>query len=176
MEDAATTQAEIGMTVALISFSMLFATLFLAYFIYRFNAQVWPPLGTPGISLFYPTLSTFFVVASGFSYSRFKECFLSGSNHRTSLFQTFGLGMAFLLCQLMVAKKLNEQGLSWDTDIFSSLLYSFTLIHGVHLAAAIIALFWLLGKKSKTLVENIGKFWHFLGVVWVLMYLILFIL
>ena len=163
------------MTVALISFSMLFATLFLAYFVYRLTAQVWPPLGTPSISLFYPTLSTFLVIASGFSYNRFKECFFSGVDHRTPLLQTFALGLAFLLCQLMVAKKLKDQGLSWDTDIFSSLLYSFTFIHGVHLAAAVIALFWLLRTKSKILVKNIGKFWHFLGIIWALMYLFLFV-
>ena len=127
------------------------------------------------MSLFYPTLSTFFVIASGVAYNRFKECFFSKNDHRTPLLQTIALGLAFLLCQLMVAKKWSDKGVSWDTDIFSSLLYSFTLIHAVHLVAAVIALFWLFRTKSKILVKNIGKFWHFLGIIWVLMYFSLFV-
>ena len=48
----------IAMTVTLVSFSMLFATLMLGYTVYRFSNQVWPPIGFSQINLLYPIVST----------------------------------------------------------------------------------------------------------------------
>ena len=40
----------IGMTVLLISFAMLFATLLLGYIVFRLTTDTWPPQGYEGFS------------------------------------------------------------------------------------------------------------------------------
>ena len=55
---------KLAMTVALISWSMLFATLLLGYFVYRFSQTVWPPLGVSSVPLLWPNLSLISVLAS----------------------------------------------------------------------------------------------------------------
>ena len=40
-------RADLAMTVVLVSFTMLFASLFLMYMVYRVTNSVWPPMGSP---------------------------------------------------------------------------------------------------------------------------------
>ena len=55
--------------IVLLSGTMLFATLFMGYAIYRTSATYWPPLGIPKIGLLIPFLSTvIIVVSSWFAY------------------------------------------------------------------------------------------------------------
>ena len=160
--------ANIGMTIILISFSMLFATFFLVYILYRSSAPVWPPMGMPKASLFFPTLSTLIVGLSSYTYSRFqKSC--ATTTARPWFYRTLALGGIFLLSQVMSLQSLQAQGLYLDTGFFSSLLHVFIWNHAVHVIAAVFSLLWLLGGhryNNVAYVANVGKFWHFLGVIW----------
>ena len=168
-------QNKIGTTVALISFSMLFATFFLAWFVYRFSAGIWPPLGVD-MSLFFPSLSTLTVLASSFSYRQFEKYFQKGSSRSKEFYwQTFLFAGGFLVSQLMLLKEFMNQNFYWNTNIFFSLVYTFVFVHGIHLLFGMIALLSLVKFKTVHRVSVIGKFWHFLAVVWVVIYLFLFL-
>ena len=76
------------------------------------------------------------------------------------------------------------KGITQGSGIFGSMIYGFTWIHIAHVAIGILLLIWLNIKfmsgvsqdiKSELRVKNVGKFWHFLGLIWLLMYLILFL-
>ncbi len=168
----------LAMTIVLISFSMLFATMFMGYFLFRINAPVWPPLGMEKIGLFWPNLSTVSIIASSIFYVLFEK-----KREKNYLFLCTALGFVFMLSQFNLWGFLKEQGYYLSTGIYASLIYGFTWTHAGHIVMALLLLFYLLFKINKTtdevrlgiVIDSVGKFWHFLGLVWILMYLTLFI-
>lgn len=179
--------ASIAMTVLLISFSMLFAALFLGYTVYRVQAEAWPPMGMSRISLFYPLVSTFFILLSSFTYWRFENSFFEKAQAKvmnTWLWATIVLGVGFFVSQWMVWKALWAEGLYVEAGIFPSLIHGFTWIHLAHMALGLILLFilaWRVPRTSFSLsdenkVVSFGKFWHFLDIIWIVMFVVLFVL
>jgi cytochrome c oxidase subunit 3 len=91
--------------------------------------------------------------------------------------------MSFLGCQWKLWADLKEMGILVTNGILPSMLYAFTWLHAAHIILGLMALLWLawfMFKKTDQLTDvkviNVGKFWHFLGVVWLLMHLMLFVL
>ena len=178
-------QSNIGMGILLISWSMLFAALFLGYFVFRFSQESWPPMGMPKVSLFWPSVSSLILLASSASYHKFQTLFFGGQKEESGLFLkvTFFLSVLFLGSQFALWHELKISGLYVSAGIFPSLLYGFTWIHAAHVVFGFIA-FFILGfslfyrnflKMGELSVINIGRFWHFLGIVWLVMYLGLFV-
>lgn len=179
--------AGIAMGILLVTFSMLFATLFLGYAVYRIRADVWPPMGMPRISLFYPILSTATILLSSFTYYRFESLFFNRAPVKKMmnwLVLTLVLGICFAFFQWLVWQNLWQQGLYVSTGIFPSMLHGFTWIHLAHMALAVFLLGILCWRIPKTdfnvtdenKVVHYGHFWHFLTVVWVAMFFALFVL
>ena len=84
----------------------------------------------------------------------------------------------------MVWSDLAFRGITQGSGIFGSMIYGFTWIHIAHVAIGIALLTWLTLKvknistmemKDTLRAKNVGMFWHFLGLVWLIMYLILFV-
>lgn len=177
--------SSIAMIMALISFSMLFATLMLGYFAFRFTSEVWPPLGMERIALALPTTSTAIILLSSLFYFCFESSVAQNNLKRSKLFFfiTFALGCGFMLVQTMLWSKLQELGIFTGSSVFASMIYAFTWIHAAHVAGGIIALLFLIptisGKRehdrSVSWAQNVGQYWHFLGVVWMIMYFSLFV-
>lgn len=99
---------------------------------------------------------------------------------------TLILGCLFLYGQFQAWKQLTAGGLAFvdrnrlDTSI--SFFYLFTGLHGLHIVAAIIVLIMGIfltasrGFKSGRMVltlEVVGTFWHFLGLLWLYLYVFL---
>jgi cytochrome c oxidase subunit III len=173
-------QNSVAMTVTLISFAMLFATLFLGYFLVRFNSPVWPPVEIEGLPQALPLLSTLTMAFSSFAYFLLEK--RSGKKKELWLL-TFALGIGFLVLQWMLWQELQERGILISNGMVPSMVYAFTWLHAGHIVLGLIALAWvgfLIYQRPQELTEikliNIGKFWHFLGIVWLLMYLMMFVL
>jgi len=87
-----------------------------------------------------------------------------------------------MVSQFVFWNELSSQGLFVSSGIYPSILYSFTWIHAAHIVVALLLLVWLYfslrkADKMTTLkVSNVGKFWHFLGVVWLIMFVTIFVL
>jgi cytochrome c oxidase subunit III len=178
-------QNNLAMTITLLSGAMLFATLFMGYAIYRTSADVWPPLGIPKVSLAIPLLSTIIIVLSSwFAYQIKVQVKLNNfSKGHSHLNLTLALGTAFLLAQSYLWFHMKSSGVFVGTSgIFGSVLYGFTWIHALHMVAGLGSLVYLkivlrpttLNVLQKTI--NVEKFWHFLGVIWIIMFLTLFVL
>jgi cytochrome c oxidase subunit 3 len=167
-------QQHVAMTVTLVSFGMLFAGLFLGYFLARFNAPVWPPVEIENRPQLLPLLSTFVIALSSFTFWRYERAQALG---RGWLHATLILGVAFMASQWVLWGALARYGVLSSNGMVSSLFYAFTWLHAAHIVGGLAALGWLAATPwTEARTMNVGKFWHFLGVIWFLMYLMLFVL
>jgi cytochrome c oxidase subunit 3 len=170
----------VGMVIALVSFAMLFLTLMLGFAIYRFTAPVWPPQGMGRPSLFIPTLSTLVILSSSFFY----QWFLNNPNkNKLGLNLTFVAGLFFMGFQTWFWMDLHSKGVYTSSGIFASIIYAFTWIHAAHILLALGLLVWMIFISRETnentyivKANSIGKFWHFLGIVWLIMFVTIFVL
>ena len=176
--------SSLAMTIVLISWGMLFATLFLMYVIYRSSNPVWPPMGMERISLFVPTISLALMLISSLTFEIAKNAFKNNLPKKCKIYwwATFILGLGFLFFQTMLWKIFHGADLYASSGIFPSILHAFTWIHFVHMVLGVMGLMFLfpLLKKSHEnglmRFENVGKFWHFLGIIWLIMFVILFLI
>lgn len=174
------------MTVALISWGMLFATLFMGYAVYRGSTNVWPPMGFTRVSLIIPSISTVIILISSYFCYQMKVQVMKSNmlKARNNLHITLFLAGAFLLSQIFLWKGMNETGVYVSSGIYASLMHAMTWIHAAHVAAAVFFLLYLEWQFKKEILSpeklqmkalNGEKFWHFLGIIWVLMFIILFV-
>lgn len=177
-------QSNLAMTMTLVMGSMLFATLFMAYALYRSSSAFWPPMGMSKVELGLPTLSTLLIIVSSwFCYQtkmHVKESQLDRARFNLNI--TMSLGLAFMVAQGVLWAHLKNTGVYVTSGIFPSIIYGFTWIHAAHVVMGLGALIYLkvvLRPSTKNLLtktHNIEKFWHFLGVIWMIMYLTIFVL
>ena len=179
-------RASIAMTVTLISLGMLFASLMLGYTVLRFQQTEWPPMGIQPVPLLWPTMSTIIIVLSSFfmfemqrtASREFKSNELSKNFYLTLL-----TGFAFIGFQFKLWSMLKQVGIYADSGIFGSILYAFTWIHAGHIVVGLLGFFaiWIGIRKNiensdlKRRVSVVAKLWHFLAIVWMVLYLVLFV-
>lgn len=172
----------VAMSVTLVSFGMLFLTLMMAFALYRFTAPVWPPAGMERPSLLIPSVSTFLIALSSYIFINFQKNIEKGSADKRNLLFVLILGLGFMVSQFMFWNDLKSHGIYASSGIFPSIIYSFTWIHAAHIVAGLGLLAWLYGslnnpdKMTAVKVSSIGKFWHFLGIVWLIMFVTIFVL
>lgn len=171
--------SSVAMIVTLVSFAMLFATLMMGFTMFRLTSPVWPPAGMVRPSLLLPSLSTFCIFLSSVCFLWFEK----NIANRMGLVLTISLGLGFMLIQSLFWHSLKLQGLFVSSGIYPSIIYAFTWIHAAHIVVALGLLFWLFFQvrkdttpKSQLFAANVGKFWHFLGIVWLIMFVTIFVL
>ncbi len=177
-------QNNLAMTVTLIMGSMLFLTLFMGYAVYRTSAQSWPPMGMPRVSLTLPLISTLFILASSFFCWRTKKSveIKNFSAARMNLNLTLLLGCGFMMAQMFLWSHMRASGVFVSSGIFASVMYGFTWIHAAHMILGLASLVYLsvvLKPTDARILQksiNVEKFWHFLGVIWIIMFLTIFVL
>lgn len=181
------TTAFIGMVVFLASWAMMFAALFFAYGYVRSRAGEWPPEDLPALPLALPALNTAVLLASsallqGAVY-RIKRAHLAGVGWLIAL--SGALGAVFLALQLVVWAGLYREGLRPDSGgPYASVFYGLTWFHALHVLVGLIALAVLAARAFKGAysaakylpVRLWTLYWHFVGIVWALMFASVFVL
>ena len=143
---------------------MLFAAFTSAYLIRRTGAD-WRQLSLPGIFWF----NTAIVIVSSLTLEITRH---SGS--RRWLVATCGLGLAFLVGQLLGWNALAAEGILLPSNPHSSFIYMLTAVHGAHLAGGIVAL--LIATARKGPFGLCAAYWHFVGAVWLYLIIMLSVL
>ena len=101
------------------------------------------------------------------------------------LIATVVLGIAFLFCQAYeYYEAYAHYGLTLDSGIFGSTFFMLTGFHGAHVTIGTIMLLVMLGRAIKghfTATDCFGFeaaawYWHFVDVVWVLLFIFVYIL
>jgi cytochrome c oxidase subunit III len=173
-----------GMGVFLFAEAMIFLGLFAAYLTFRSVAEVWPPAGTPERELLLPGINTIILISSSFVMNRgnqaIKQDDVKGMQFWFGL--TAALGAIFLVGQGYEYYS-NTFGLT--DNLFTSTFYVLTGFHGLHVMFGLSLILLVLlrsrtpGHYSSTShfgIEASELYWHFVDVVWIVLFLILYIL
>ena len=176
----------VGMVMALASWTMLFVALFFSYAVLRLNAATWPPDGLAPLPRALPFLNTLVLLASSVFLHRGTrpEAESKPGTLRRALLGTMALGGLFLALQLAVWIPLWQTGFRIDnTGSYGSIFYGLTVFHALHVLAGLLALAVLLpgafsgrlasGRSSRVRVS--AMFWHFVDVVWVVMFVAVYL-
>jgi cytochrome c oxidase subunit 3 len=185
-ESFSSSKYRIGMWVALAGVMMLFTALTSAYIVRASSSNDWRPIATPRLLW----LSTALIILSSFTFEVSRRTLKSGntSAYQRWLLLTVLLGLGFLAAQLMAWRQLVAQGIYLGTNPHGSFFYVLTGTHGLHLLGGILALdYLLLSSRRKNFVEQHGAarrqaivnaialYWHFMGGLWIYLFLLLFL-
>ena len=132
------------------------------------------------------TLSTIFIAISSLSIAFAKKNLNQNNSSKTNflLLVTFGLGILFVASQFIGFNKLISSGYFFtgaQSTITTSFLYVLTVLHLAHLFAGLIVLIVVIinNYKNKYKTEKLGfelavTFWHFLGILWLYLFVFLY--
>ena len=163
----------IGLLTICVSIAIFFGSLVLAYYWRSSHPPFWDPIPLP------QTLwtSTALILASSVTFEIARRVFRRGQWRMAShlLVVTACLGAGFLSSQLTAWRELIAKGAFLSQNPHSSFFYLFTGLHGAHLLGGIVALGAVLFAKSKRreLVDVVANYWHFLGVLWIALFIVL---
>ncbi len=164
---------------ALISLTMSFAGLTSAYVISR-KRDDWVSFDMP--SIFY--ITTLLIILSSITFYFAKKSMQKEQRKKTNylLLTTFILGFAFVRLQYQGYLELSDMGLFFtgpESNVSSSLFDVISFAHAIHVIIGLVVIIVLLYKnfKRKYSASNhlgikLGEiFWHFLGGLWVFLFL-----
>lgn len=163
----------IGLLSTCGSIFAFFTALIIAYVWRSHAAPFWDPIMLP------PTLwlSTAIILASSVLFELGRRRFGRGDYRGASHFflATGFLGAAFLASQLTAWRQLVHAGAYLSQNPHSSFFYLFTGLHALHLVGGLVVLLVLLLRKSprRELVDMATYYWHFLGVLWLVLFAVL---
>ena len=96
------------------------------------------------------------------------------------LWLTLGMGLMFVAGQVVAWRELAAQGLFLATGPATSFFYVFTALHALHLLGGVVALAVAnrrvqagAGVRALAALRSASLYWHFMGVLWVYLLLIL---
>jgi len=177
-----------GFLLFIISECFFFLSFFWAYLHCSLSPAVelgslWPPLGVNPVQPFtLPFLNTCLLLCSGSTITWSHSCLISGfySTFIISLSFTILLGLTFSLVQFF---EYWHCSFSIADSVFGSCFYLATGFHGLHVLVGTLFLFTCLYRGSLrhfTPSRHLGFlfatwYWHFVDVIWLLLWLIVYI-
>ncbi len=168
---------------------MFFTGLIGAYIVERFGQGVdnWPD---PAQALNVPltAANTFLLICSSVTLVWGLQNIQLGNRSKGSwgLLLTTLLGAMFVGVQIYEYVELYATGLTPDVNIFGSCFYLMTSFHGLHVFLGVVALAVLtvMSFKGKfgpeyhqhAAVELVGLYWHFVDLVWIILFAIVYLM
>lgn len=185
--DTGLNNVKIGIWLFLASEVMLFGALFASYILLRVGAESWPE-GMEVLNVPLATLNTIVLIGSSVTMvmawaSLMRRDF---GKYRLYMGSTVLLGFVFLVVKAFEYGSKFEHHLYPSTSTFLAIYFTLTGLHALHVMGgmAVNAYFWGPGAKMwKTApeqftnrVETAGLFWHFVDLVWIFLFPVLYLL
>jgi heme/copper-type cytochrome/quinol oxidase subunit 3 len=106
--------------------------------------------------------------------------------HRLYLSATFGLAAIFLINKYFEYSEHVHLGELPATSTFLAIYYTLTGLHGLHIVGGMVVMGYLLGPGARlwrrnpeqfaNRVEITGLYWHFVDLVWIFLFPVLYLL
>jgi cytochrome c oxidase subunit 3 len=177
----------LGMLLFLTSEVMFFAGLFAAYFSVRAADQPWPPPQFNSIlnPLSLILVATIILIASSFT-CQFAVWSIRRGDRKgfiRNISVTFVLGIAFLLMQAYDYSLLFGEGMTLGSGPFGTTYFTLTGFHGAHVFGGVLMLGVILyrgmagqfSSRHHDAVEAVSLYWHFVDIVWIILFSVLYL-
>ncbi|MBI4247484.1 MAG: cytochrome c oxidase subunit 3 [Candidatus Rokubacteria bacterium] len=181
---------KLGMWVFLVGDAVGFGVLLAAYGAMRATSADWPsPYEVLGINL--TAVMTFLLICSSVTMVKALEWLGRGDRGRCRLFLLFTAlgGAIFVSLQAFEWSKLIQEGLHidgnpWGAALFGTSFFIVTGFHGLHVTAGVIYLLSIIRyvtnrpapAASYNAVEIVGLYWHFVDLVWIMVFTFMYLL
>ncbi len=173
------------MWVFLASDCLFFGSLISTYMVMRSQSVVGP---LPGdiFDILYTSVSAFVLLMSSLTMVLSLSALQRGDhkNTRIWLLATAFLGAIFLGGQYYEFTVFVAEGLTLSTNIFGTTFFVLTGFHGTHVAIGVMMLLSMYGasvlgklpQSSSMNLELVGLYWHFVDIVWIVIFTIVYLI
>jgi cytochrome c oxidase subunit III len=183
--DTGLANGKLGIWLFLASEVMLFGALFSTYIILRTGAPEWPH-GELNVML--GAINTVILITSSvtmvMAWASLK--LKDWAKHRLYLIATFLLAGVFLVNKYFEYKDHFDKGETPAHSTFTAIYFTLTGLHGLHILGGMIVMLYFLGPGTKlwkknadqftNRIEYTGLYWHFVDLVWIFLFPILYLL
>jgi heme/copper-type cytochrome/quinol oxidase subunit 3 len=185
--DTGLTNPKLGIWLFLASEVMLFGSLFSAYALLRSGSPAWPDQSAV-LSVPLATLNTVILISSSITMVLAWVAAKAGLLPRFRLYMglTLLLGAGFMVVKAIEYGDKFSHGLLPSTNNFLGLYFTMTGVHAIHVLAGMVVNAYLLGPGSRLFrtdpvrftnrIEIAGIYWHFVDVVWIFLFPVLYLL
>ena len=185
--DTGLNNVKIGIWLFLASEVMLFGALFASYILLRVGAVEWPR-GHDILNVPLATLNTVILITSSVTMVMAWASLVKKNFGKFKLYQglTVGLGFGFLIVKAIEYGTKFSHHLYPSTSTFLAIYFVMTGLHALHVIGGMAVNAYLWGPGSKmwktnkqqfiNRVEASGLFWHFVDLVWIFLFPILYLL
>ena len=173
----------LGMMLFIISEVMIFGAFFTAYFFIRIaEGEPWP---APGMHLPVPVagVNAAILISSSFTLHWAETSIKRGNRFglRAGILSTLLLGMTFLFVQI---NEYANIGFAPQDHAQQTIFYSLTGLHGAHVFIGLCLLLFITirafrghySSEAHRGVEIPGIYWHFVDIMWIIVYTTVYIL
>lgn len=164
---------------------ILFASLFAVYAVFHTHT-FGGPHAKDLFSLPFVLTETLILLTSSFTYGL---AMLARNTNRVAMvtrwmWVTFVLGACFITMEMKEFHNLYIDAHTWAVSAFLSSFFTLVGTHGLHVTAGLI---WMLSviaqinkhgitPETKTKLTCLGLFWHFLDIVWIFVYSVVYLM
>jgi cytochrome c oxidase subunit 3 len=172
-----------GLTLFLVAEGMIFFGLFAAYLTFRAVNSL-PPEQMPELELLLPGVNTGILLSSSLVINRAQKAIRA--DDVAGVQKAFGvtalMGAVFLVGQLYEYSQLS---FGLKDNLFASTFYVLTGFHGLHVLVGLLAILAVLWRsrrpghyssRSHFGIEAAEYYWHFVDIVWVILFVLLYLL
>lgn len=164
---------------------LFFGSLIATYLLYR-NRSVVGPYPEDLFDIPFTSVSSFVLLMSSVAMVLALAAIQRGDQRglRIWLFATALLGILFLSGQAFEFTEFHREGLGLDVNLFGTTFFVLTGFHGAHVTIGVLILLSLFvmalrGRltQAKSLnVELAGLYWHFVDVVWIVIFTLVYLI
>jgi cytochrome c oxidase subunit 3/cytochrome o ubiquinol oxidase subunit 3 len=175
---------KLGMWVFLSSDCLLFGALISTYLLLH-KRSVSGPGPEDVFDIPFTSVSSFVLLMSSLTMVLAVSALTRGDEKRNRLWlvTTALLGTVFIGGQVYEFTSFVKEGLGFTTNIFGSAFFTLTGFHGLHVSLGILMLLSLvglslrgkLGRDRAETVEIVGLYWHFVDVVWIIIFTVIYL-
>ena len=181
---------KLGMWLFLVGDAMGFGVLLAGYGAMRATSADWPnPFQVLGINL--TAAMTFLLICSSVTMVKALEWLGKGDRAKAKMFLALTALGGFIFVSLqayewthLIHRGLHINGNPWGATLFGTSFFIITGFHGLHVSAGVIYLLTMIGVVSRrpqaaasyNAVEILGLYWHFVDLVWIMVFTFLYLL
>jgi len=181
---AGVSTTKFAMWLFLASEAMFFAGLIAAYLVLRLAGSQWPVVADV-LNVPLVAGNTFILIVSSVTMVLAFASIESGDQRRLRqyLIATAVLGSVFLSIQAVEWRELLAEGTTVSTSLFGSTFFTLTGFHGLHVLGGVLFMLYVVArayqgrytKEEHGGVELMGLYWHFVDVVWIFLFTIVYL-